>query len=63
MTIRYGKPMDFSDRDKNDKEELDKITMNDVRAYAQNTQTNIEILPDKDGYFTVNQQKLRLIKL
>ena len=26
MTIRYGKPMDFSDRDKNDKEELDKIT-------------------------------------
>ena len=40
-------------------EELDKITMNDVRAYAQNTQTNIEILPDKDGYFTVNQQKIK----
>lgn len=40
-------------------EELDKITMKDVRAYAQNTQTNIEILPDKDGYFTVNQQKIK----
>lgn len=39
--------------------ELGKITINDVRAYAQNSQTNIEILPDKDGYFTVNQQKIK----
>lgn len=40
-------------------EELDKVTMDDVRAYAQNSQTNIEVLPDKDGYFTVNNQKIR----
>ena len=44
-------------------EELDKITINDVRAYAQNTQTNIEILPDKDGYYTVNQQKIKADQL
>ena len=34
--------------------ELDTVTINDVITYAQNSQTNIEVLPDPDGFFTVN---------
>lgn len=43
-------------------EKLDKITINDIIAYAQNTQTNIEILPDSDGNFTVNGEKININK-
>lgn len=43
--------------------ELDTITMNDVMTYAQNSQTNIEILPDPDGFFTVNGKKINVDKL
>ena len=38
--------------------ELDTVTMNDVITYAQNSQTNIEVLPDPDGFFAVNGKKI-----
>lgn len=40
--------------------ELDTVTMNDVITYAQNSQTNIEVLPDPDGFFTVNGKKINV---
>ncbi len=42
--------------------ELDTVTMNDVITYAQNSQTNIEVLPDPDGFFTVNGKKINVDK-
>ena len=42
--------------------ELDTVTMNDVITYAQNSQTNIEVLPDLDGFFTVNGKKINVDK-
>lgn len=42
--------------------ELDTVTINDVITYAQNSQTNIEVLPDLDGFFTVNGKKINVDK-
>ena len=42
--------------------ELDTVTINDVITYAQNSQTNIEVLPDPDGFFTVNGKKINVDK-
>lgn len=40
-------------------EKIKVVTINDIRRYSQNTQTNIEMLPDKDGCFTINNEKIR----
>jgi hypothetical protein len=37
-----------------------KFTMNDVTFYAYNAQKSIEHLPDKNGCFTVNKQKIKV---
>lgn len=37
-----------------------KFTMNDVISYAYNAQKSIELLPDENGYFTVNKQKIKV---
>lgn len=42
--------------------ELESVSMKDVLFYAQNSQTNIEVLPDKDGCFTVNGKKIEAKK-
>lgn len=34
------------------------FSMNDVVAYAYNAQQNIDLIPDKDGCYTVNGQKI-----
>lgn len=38
------------------------FSINDVIFYAYNAQKNIEIIPDEDGCFTVNGQKIRADK-
>lgn len=42
--------------------ELERVSMKDILAYAQNTQTNIEVLPDAEGYYTVNGKKIKADK-
>lgn len=37
-----------------------KFTMNDVISYAYNAQKSIELLPDENGCFTVNEQKIKV---
>lgn len=42
--------------------ELERVSMKDILAYAQNSQTNIEVLPDVEGYYTVNDKKIKADK-
>ncbi|MDF2804972.1 MAG: hypothetical protein K0S61_4877 [Anaerocolumna sp.] len=39
-----------------------KFNMNDVIFYAYNAQKSIELLPDENGCFTVNKQKIKVIE-
>lgn len=41
-------------------EALGKITMNEVSAYAYNSQTQIELVPDKNGFFVVNGKRIKM---
>lgn len=42
--------------------ELEKVSMKDILVYAQNSQTNIEVLPDAEGCYTVNGKKIEADK-
>lgn len=41
-------------------EQLGKYTMNEVVAYAYNSQTQIELVPDTEGYLTVNGKPIKM---